>query len=243
MGNQGIHQMDVARWFHGAKALSPRVVSFGGRLGYEDAGNSANTQVVLHDYPEAPLIFETRGLPKSKAAQAQWDRSMDSYRGSRIGVVVQCENGYLVSTDSYGRVTAYDNDGREVERFRGGGDHFDNFLAAVRSRKRSDLNADVLEGHLSSALCHTGGISHLLGEPRAAKEILESIAKHERLLDSVERMLAHLKANEVNVDEPVVTAGAWLEMDPQTEQFTNNPAASEMLRRADRQPFITPEIT
>ena len=67
MGNQGIHQMDIARWFLGAKTLSPRVVSFGGRLGYEDAGNTANTQVVLHDYPERPLIFETRGLPKSKA--------------------------------------------------------------------------------------------------------------------------------------------------------------------------------
>ena len=50
MGNQGIHQMDVARWFLGETALSPRVVSFGGRLGYEDAGNTANTQVVLHDY-------------------------------------------------------------------------------------------------------------------------------------------------------------------------------------------------
>jgi predicted dehydrogenase len=243
MGNQGIHQMDIARWFHGANALSPRVVSFGGRLGYDDAGNTANTQVVLHDYPEAPLIFETRGLPKSKQAQSNWGRSMDSYRGSRIGVVVQCEQGYLVSSDSYSRVDVYNNDGERIEpTFHGGGDHFDNFLAAVRSRNRADLNADVLEGHLSSALCHTGGISHQLGEPRTASEILESVAKHERLRDSVERMLAHLRANEVNVDEPVVTAGAWLEMDPATERFTNNPAANEMLRRVDRAPFITPKI-
>jgi hypothetical protein len=242
MGNQGIHQMDIARWFHGATTLSPRVVSFGGRLGYDDAGNTANTQVVLHDYPEAPLIFETRGLPKSKAAQERWDRSMDDYRGSQIGVVVQCENGYVVSTSSYGRAKAFSNEGDEIESWRGDGDHFDNFLSAVRSGKRSDLNADVLEGHLSSALCHTGGISHQLGEPRTAKEILESVGKHERLRDSVERMLAHLRANEVNVDEPVVTAGAWLEMDPQTERFTNNSAANEMLRRADRAPFVVPEI-
>jgi predicted dehydrogenase len=243
MGNQGIHQMDIARWFHGATTLSPRVASFGGRLGYSDAGNSANTQVVLHDYPDVPLIFETRGLPESKAAQDRWEGSMDNYKGSQIGVVVLCENGYVVSSsDDYERATAYSNDGERIERFRGGDDHFQNFLAAVRSRKRSDLNADVLEGHLSSALCHTGGISHQLGEPRTAKEILESVGQHERLRDSVERMLAHLRANEINVDEPIVTAGAWLEMDPKAEQFTNNRPANEMLRRADRAPFIVPEI-
>ena len=77
MGNQGIHQMDIARWFLGVSELSPRVISFGGRLGYDDAGNTANTQVVLHDYAKAPLIFETRGLPKSKEAQKDrdsWER-------------------------------------------------------------------------------------------------------------------------------------------------------------------------
>jgi hypothetical protein len=168
---------------------------------------------------------------------------MDNYKGVQIGVVVLCENGYVVSSaDNYERATAYSNDGEQIERFRGGDDHFQNFLAAVRSRKRSDLNADVLEGHLSSALCHTGGISHQLGEPRTAKEILESVGNHDRLRDSVERMLAHLRVNEVNVDEPVVTAGPWLEMDPKTEKFTNNPAANEMLRRADRAPFVVPEI-
>ncbi len=243
MGNQGIHQMDVARWFHGAQTLSPRVLSYGGRLGYDDAGNSANTQVVLHDYPGCPLIFETRGLPKSKEAQAgNW--SMDNFKGSRIGVVVQCENGYVVSTDSYGQCRAYDSDGQQIESFRGGGNHFNNFLDAVKSRKQSDQNADALTGFLSSALCHTGGISHQLGEPRTAKEIMESVgSKNEYLRDAVDRMLQHLKANEVDVDHPVVTAGAALEMDTATERFTNNQAADEMLRRADRAPFIVPEIS
>ncbi|MCA9032365.1 MAG: Gfo/Idh/MocA family oxidoreductase, partial [Planctomycetaceae bacterium] len=43
MGNQGIHQMDIARWFLGEQELSPRVMSIGGRLGYDDAGNTPNT--------------------------------------------------------------------------------------------------------------------------------------------------------------------------------------------------------
>jgi predicted dehydrogenase len=242
MGNQGIHQMDIARWFLGVNALSPRVVSFGGRLGYDDAGNTANTQVVLHDYPEAPLIFETRGLPQSKAAQKRWDASMDNYRGAQVGVVVQCEQGHVLSTSDYGRVQAFGTDGEVIETWRGGGNHFADFLDALRSRKQSDLNAPILEGHLSSALCHTGNISHRLGEPRTAGEILESRPQNERLRDSLERMFAHLRANDVDCDKPVITAGAWLEMDPLTERFTNNPAANEFLRRADRQPFAVPEV-
>jgi predicted dehydrogenase len=243
MGNQGIHQMDIARWFLGAGALSPRVVSFGGRLGYDDAGNTANTQVVLHDYAEAPLIFETRGLPTSKEAQEKnWEGSMDNYRGSRVGVVVQCEQGHVLSTSQYDLAEAFDADGEKVESWHGEESHFSNFLDAVRSRNRSDLNADVLEGHLSSALCHTGSISHRLGEPRTAADILETVGDHEQLRDSVERMLAHLRANEVDVDKPVVTAGAWLEMDPALEQFSNNSLANEQLRREDREPFVVPEI-
>jgi predicted dehydrogenase len=244
MGNQGIHQMDIARWFLGVDTLSPRIVSFGGRLGYADAGNTANTQVVLHDYPEAPLIFETRGLPRSKKAQDDWSDSMDTYRGSQIGVVVQCEQGHVLSTSSYDRTQAFDSDGQQVESWRAGDvdSHFANFLKAVRSRKASDLNAPILEGHLSSTLCHTGNISQQLGEPRTASEILDAISQNERLHESVERMLTHLRANEIDVDKPVMTAGAWLEMDPHAERFVNNPAADQLLRREDRLQFAVPEI-
>ena len=57
MGNQGIHQMDIARWFLGYETISPRVLSIGGRLGYEDAGDTPNTQTVIHDYPGAAADF------------------------------------------------------------------------------------------------------------------------------------------------------------------------------------------
>ena len=39
----------------------------------------------------------------------------------------------------------------------------DNFIAAVRSRRQQDLNADILEGHYSAALCHLANISYRLG--------------------------------------------------------------------------------
>ena len=188
MGNQGIHQMDIARWFLGEDSLAPRVMSIGGRLGYEDAGNTPNTQIVYQAYEKAPLIFETRGLPRSKAGQKSWGGSMDRYRGSQIGVIVQCENGYVL-VPSYTSATAYDNQGNVVKEWSGGGNHHDNWLMAIASRDRSQLNAEIREGHLSSSLCHTGLISHQVGEKKTAAEIAEAMnmteAQYQQAVDQL----------------------------------------------------------
>jgi predicted dehydrogenase len=243
IGNQGLHQMDVARWYLGEGKLAPRAISVGGRLGYEDAANTPNSQTVLLDYVSAPLIFETRGLPKSKADQANWGSSMDNYKGSQIGVIVECEDGYLSSSSSYQTVEVFNPAGEQIEQFRGGGNHFQNFLAALESGRREDLNAEVLEGHLSAALCHMANISHKLGEKRTASEIKSAIGGNADFAQSVDRLLAHLAANEIDVDAATVTLGPMLEFDIETEKFTNNPAANGLLRREDRQPFVVPEVS
>ena len=243
MGNQGIHQMDIARWFLGENELSPRIMSVGGRLGYEDAGNTPNTQVVIHDYANAPLIFETRGLPKDKASQGDglWGKNMDNYRGSQIGVIVQCEQGYVV-IPSYSACKAFDNDGKEVKSWSGGGNHYANFVKAVRSRNHEDLNADILDGHLSSALCHTGGVSHVLGRKATAAQVAEAIGSNALLADSFDRMASHLRANEVDIDQVAsLSLGPWLEMDPATETFTGNSDATPLLTRDYRAGYVVPE--
>ena len=51
LGNQGIHQMDICRWGLDVHDIGLGVMSYGGRLGYEDAGETANTQVSIHEYP------------------------------------------------------------------------------------------------------------------------------------------------------------------------------------------------
>lgn len=237
IGNQGLHQMDVARWYLGEQQLAPRVLSVGGRLGYEDAADTPNTQTVLLDYASAPLIFETRGLPKSKGAS-----SMDNFKGSQIGVIVECENGYLSSSANYTSVEVYNPAGEKIETFRGGGDHFKNFLAAVESGRRADLTAEVLEGHLSSALCHMANVSHRMGEKRSAAEIKSAVTGNAAFAESVDRLLAHLQANEIDVDSPTVTLGPALDFDPKTEQFKDNESANHFVRREDRKPFVVPQI-
>jgi predicted dehydrogenase len=237
LGNQGIHQMDIARWFLGESALAPRVFSVGGRVGYEDAGNTANTQIVFHEYEKAPLMFEVRGLPKGKDSN-----DMDRHRGSGIGVIVQCEKGHIL-IPSYSEAIVYDNDGQEIKKFQGGGGHHDNWLAAIAARDRKQLNADIVEGHLSSALCHAGNVSYRLGKKAATGEIAEAVKSNELLSDGYQRMLEHLEANGVDVSsEPTLTAGEWLKVDPNTDQFVGNDQASELFTREYRKPFEVPNV-
>ncbi len=242
MGNQGIHQMDIARWFLNESALSPKIISVGGRLGYDDAGNTPNTQTVLHAYEKAPLIFETRGLPKAKEFQdGRWGRNMDNYKGSRIGVIIFCEHGALV-IPSYSACAAFDADGKQIKQWKGGGDHFGNFVEAVRANDRSKLNGEILEGHLSSALCHTGGISHQMGRPATADEVAQQLAQHDLFAESFDRMADHLRRNEIDIDgKPILTLGPWLEMDPQAETFHGNESANSMLTRNYRDGYVVPK--
>ena len=232
LGNQGIHQMDIARWALGKPALSPKVFSIGGRLGYVDDGETANTQMVVHDYGDALLIFEVRGLPAKSGAEA-----MDRYRGESIGDVIECEGGYLSGT------TVYDNEGKELRKFKGKGeeDHFANFIKAVRSRKVADLNADILEGHLSSALCHTGNISYRLGQQAEPDEIQATLKGDNAALDTLARMEEHLAANGVDLKQSKLALGPVLKMDPKKERFIGNDKANQLLTRNYRAPFVVPK--
>ena len=62
IGNQGVHQMDIARWMIPGATLPRSVVSVGGRFGYKDQGQTPNTQIAVLDYGDTQLIFEVRGL-------------------------------------------------------------------------------------------------------------------------------------------------------------------------------------
>ncbi len=234
LGNQGIHEMDVARWFLGEMALSPRIFSLGGRVGYTDDGETPNTQLILHDYPAAPLIFEVRGLPSKSGV-----REMDKYKGADIGIVIECEGGH-VTVPSYTSAAAFDKEGKKIKEWKGTSSHYENFIKAVRSRNVADLNADVLEGHLSSALCHTGNISYLLGKKCSPDEVKARIKSEKGMEEAYARMLEHLAANGVDIAKENLTVGMPLQMDPRKEKFKGNKKADELLTRPYRPGFVVP---
>lgn len=238
LGNQGIHQMDIARWFLGEMELSPRVWSVGGRLGYEDDGETPNTQIVYHDYAKAPLIFEVRGLPE-KTGSKNMDKFPSKEKGGSVAVVVHCEGGYVL-VPNYSSAIACDKDGNEIKKWSGAEDHYENFIKALRARNPKLLNGPILEGHYSSALCHTGNISYLLGAQAGPDVIREAIKGDRDASSTFDRMVDHLKANDVDLTAKKATLGVVLKMDPKTETFPGNEVANALLTRKYRAPFIVP---
>ncbi|HEX7447183.1 MAG TPA: Gfo/Idh/MocA family oxidoreductase [Pirellulales bacterium] len=226
LGNQGIHQMDIARWGLGVNTLSQRVVSYGGRFGYEDAGETANTQMIVHDFGGKTLVFEVRGLPT------------EPLRGAKVGVIFEGAEGFVVLT-SYEGGAAFDRDGKLTKTFHAGGDHFGNFLSAVRSRRKEDLHADIEEGHLSSALCHLGNISYRLGQQTPLAEMAGRLNGYAQASEDFQRFADHLKTNGVP-DTTIGRLGAALQFDPSAEKFVANSAADELLTREYRAPFVVP---
>jgi predicted dehydrogenase len=238
IGNQGIHEMDLCRWAVGQDGPAPKAFSIGGRFVHDDDAETPNTQIAFLDYQPAPVIFEVRGLPTKKGLNA-----MDNYRSGRVDVVIQCEDGHFMGDGGSGWV--YDKDGKKVRQFKGDGgeSHQNNFIKAVRSRKQSDLNADIELGHLSAILVHQANISYRLGKEKRPEEVLEAIKGNKEMRDSYERFLKHLEANEVDLKKAPVTLGPVLQFDPQAERFTGefSDEANKLVSRAYREPFVVPE--
>jgi predicted dehydrogenase len=250
VGNQGIHQMDVARWFLGEPGLPQSTLSVGGRLGYVDDGETPNTQVVIHEYAVAPLIFEVRGLPAKAGLTGSGtdprenadSAGMDNYRGVNVGNVIDCEGGSVI-TKSYFSATAVDRNGKVIKEFKGTDRHMDNFINVVRNRKTAELYGPIEEGHISSALCHLGNISHRLGHASTGA-IGEKTKSDVLLAEAHGRMIEHLKANEVDLGRTPLTVGVPLLVDAKRERFTgaNSDLANQMLTREYRAPFVVQAV-
>ena len=233
LGNQGVHQMDVARW--GLKAGMPNsVVSVGGRFGYIDDGETANTQLSLFEYPHAKMIFEVRGL------------KTDKFKGADVGVIWVGSDGMVVCPSYYSSGIVYDKGGKEIAKYTGGNDqnHFDNFVKAVRSRKHTDLSCDIAEGHISAALCHLSNISYRLGAETAFDKEIDSFADCKDAAEALVRMKAHLTANGVDLSKAIGRVGPKLILDPKTEKFTGASAsqANPMLFREYRKGFEVKDV-
>jgi predicted dehydrogenase len=249
LGNWGIHLLDGCRMAAGG-GMPRHVISIAGRFGYDDDGQTPNTQIVFFDYDTAPLLFELRGLPKDQSflrngvvGRDSWgSNAMDSYLGVASGKVIHCEQGSVVgSTSSH---TAFDSQGREIMKFQPATpDQGQNFIDAVRSRRADDLVADVLDGHLSAALVHLGNISHRVGRTMPDGEIRERIQGAKELAAAYERFQSHLEANGIDLDKTPATLGAMLTFDADTEQFVGefSDSANPLVSRQYRAPYLLPD--
>jgi len=161
LGNQGIHEVDIARW--GLGVTHPTKVSaIGGKFMFDDDQETPNTMSASFEFnvggKAKMMTFEVRHWYSNREAGITGERP-----GNTIGNTFYGSNGYLV-IDNYNKY--YSFMGRDqtpgpsrTERDK----HFENFIAGVRSRKREDLNAEIEEGALSCVLMHLANVSYRLG--------------------------------------------------------------------------------
>jgi predicted dehydrogenase len=241
IGNQGVHEMDKARWIIPGATLPRSVLSLGGRFGYSDQGETPNTQLAVMDFGDTHLIFEVRGLPTGP------------YDNAKVGNTAHFEEGVVAPTGGRGSLRFFprgkvEGPGEPLPKLgdtgrRGGGEsrHFANFIDAVRSRKTSDLNADILEGHYSAALCHLANISYRLGQPVPFDKETKAFGDDKAAYETLARMQEHLKDNGVKLDGQSYRLGRRLTVDAKAESFVNDPEANKLLSRDYRKPFEVPE--
>jgi predicted dehydrogenase len=160
IGNQGVHEMDIARWGLGVE-LPHSVVASGGKYLYKDDQETPNTLVARFDYGGKELIFEVRGIQTGGEGELAADAD-----GNTIGNLFYGNEGWL-SLDHKGYRVFKGDPAKLVQSEEAKGDpltpHLANFLAAIRSRKYQDLHAEVEIGRQSADLCHLANISYRLG--------------------------------------------------------------------------------
>jgi predicted dehydrogenase len=233
IGNQGVHQMDIARWALG-KNLPTSSVGIGGRFGYKDDGQTPNTLLTFYDFGDSKLLFEVRGL-ETKGMPVGHDKKI---KPISVGDIIYGDNGFVAIGSDYGTAVAFDQDGKVMKTFKGSGSHFNNFISAVKAHKQSDLHCPVLEGHYSAALCHLGNIPYRMGEQEAFDPTPKVVAESTDLSEAYKRYEQHLKENMVQIETITESVGPKLAFDPKTETFGDNSQANAYLTRDYRAPFI-----
>ena len=158
IGNQGMHQLDVARW--GLGVVYPRKIqAMGGHYMFADDQTTPNTMLSTFEYPDEDkmLVFEVR----------HWITNHEGGLGggasNNIGNIFYGSKGYMVfSTAGY---ETYLGQNREPgpSNVGGGATHFQNFIDCVRSRNSDALHAEVEEGHRSCTLLHLANAAYRAG--------------------------------------------------------------------------------
>lgn len=231
VGNQGVHEMDVARWAIGG-TLPRSVVSLGGRYvnepDFKDQGQTPNQLVSILDFDGVLLLFETRGLVGKDPRYPQ-----------TVTNELYFENGVVRGNKFFpkGSTVGEPLPNLEVDAPEAG--IFQNFIDCVRNRKREALVADILEGHRSSACCHLGNISYRLAQARPFEKPAD-LGRDATVGDSIMTLLDNTRAIGVDPARATLWVGPKLKFDPRKERFSGNQEANRLLTREYRPPFVVP---
>ncbi len=147
IGNQGVHQLDAARWGLGVDTPY-RVTSMGGMFLWDDCKEVFNVS-------SSSFMFKGEdGKDKMMTLEVRPWYSNEEVGGKSFGVIFYGDKGYM-SFPNYSSYQAF-VDNKLVKEGDRGDDvlHYRNFIERVRDRDAAKVNAPPIEGHYSSALSH-----------------------------------------------------------------------------------------
>jgi predicted dehydrogenase len=161
LGNQGIHEVDIARWGLGVE-YPTKISSIGGKFMFDDDQETPNTMTTAWEFDvngvKKMMNFEVRHWISNHEAGVGGDAP-----GNTIGNQFYGSKGYLV-IDNYNKYWSFMGKAQTPGPTATKGEtHYQNFIDAVRSRKREDLTAEIAEGAISCDLMHLANISYRVG--------------------------------------------------------------------------------
>jgi predicted dehydrogenase len=188
VGNQGVHEVDVARWGLGVR-YPTKISAMGGRYLFDDDQETPNALTAIWEFDVAgrkkSIVFELRHwITNGEGGIGDFDPG--GPHKNIIGNLFYGCRGYLALDAQETNFRSWLGKNKRAgpsraqsggtlddwlyrmrRRFTGaparGGDHFANFLHAVRARDAAGLNADIEEGAVSATLVHLANISYRLG--------------------------------------------------------------------------------
>ncbi len=174
MGNQGVHEMDIARWGLGVQ-LPTRITAMGGHFMFKDAQETPNTLMAVFEFSNPDGAGD-----KKKILEFETRHWMTNPEGDHLGLEESKTNTYMTSSANvvgnifYGSKGYMQKDVSHWQTFMGKervpgesgmgiGNHYQNFTDAIRANDPALLTAPIEEGFYSCALVHLGNISYKLG--------------------------------------------------------------------------------
>ena len=238
MGNWGVHVLDDVRnnVFLDSVKLPKKIFGGGGRVVWDDAGQTPNVHFTYFDTGSIPVVI---GL--TNVAAKPGGKKTPPPIGPNSGYVVVCEGGTFYGQREKG--VAFDNDGKVIRKFSGNsnGVHQKNFLEAVIADDPSMLNADIEIGHHSTGWCNLANISYRTGSQMSASEARS--VDQPQWLQLIDQMEEHLGVYDIKLDDKVIQMSPMLEVnDEGTFVGDGSEKANTFLKREYRKGFEVPEL-
>ncbi len=173
MGNQGVHEMDIARWGLGVK-LPTKISAIGGHFIFDDDQQTPNDLITVYEFPNPEGTGDKKKILQFEVRHWITNRELAGKN------VVEANNTYMTSSDNEignlffgtkGFMSKTVNDwqvfeGKERTAGASGGglgNHYQDFINAIRANDQALAKGDIEEGFYSCALIHLGNISYRLG--------------------------------------------------------------------------------